>query len=174
MSSLDGASGGAKSKEKASRDNKRQLPTYKYSAKGKGPLHEAIIVNGRPLFLKNENNEITLVDKIEEDNRIIRPPYSEEYPYEPYEFANVEEVQGFVKQAESASIDSLYLTAKEIVQEYNEQDYNKLVLFATDIVFSYFQDKYATTHYVSIVGDNDSGKSSLGIHLKLLAIAQSI
>jgi hypothetical protein len=36
-------------------------------------------------------------------------------------------------------------------------------LIATDILFSYFQDKYATTHYVSIVGDNDSGKSSIGI-----------
>ena len=37
------------------------------------------------------------------------------------------------------------------------------MLIATDIIFSYFQDKFATTHYVSIVGDNDSGKSSLGI-----------
>jgi hypothetical protein len=48
------------------------------------------------------------------------------------------------------------------VQDYNDQDKNKLVVFATDIIFSYFQDKFATTHYLS-VGDNDSGKSSLGI-----------
>ena len=49
------------------------------------------------------------------------------------------------------------------MEEYNDQEYNKLVVFATDILFSYFQDKFATTHYVSVVGDNDSGKSSLGI-----------
>jgi hypothetical protein len=39
----------------------------------------------------------------------------------------------------------------------------------TDIIFSYFQDKFATTHYDSIVGDNDSGKSSLGITFEGLA-----
>jgi hypothetical protein len=38
-----------------------------------------------------------------------------------------------------------------------------------DIIFSYFQDKFATTHYDSIVGDNDSGKSSLGITFEALA-----
>ena len=49
------------------------------------------------------------------------------------------------------------------MEEYNDQDYKKIVLIATDILFSYFQDKFATTHYDSIVGDNDSGNSSLGI-----------
>lgn len=164
MSSLDGLSGGStKSKGTESKDNKREFPAYKFSNKGKGPLHEAAILNGRPLFLKYEDNEVKLVEKIEEANRIIRPPYSEEYPYEPYEFADIEEIQSFVNQAKSTSIDSLYLVAKQIVEEYNDQDCKKIVLIATDILFSYFQDKYATTHYISIVGDNDSGKSSLGI-----------
>ena len=52
---------------------------------------------------------------------------------------------------------SSYLKAKELVQGYNDQDKNKLILIASDVVFSYFQDKFATTHYDSIVGDNDSG-----------------
>jgi hypothetical protein len=163
MSSLDGLSGGAKPKEKESKDSKREFPAYKYSNKGKGSLHEGVIFDGRSLFLKYEDNEIKLVKKIEEANRIIRPPYPEEYPYEPYEFKDTEEIQSFVYQAKSNSIDSLYLRAKEIVEEYNDQDYKKLVLIAADILFSYFQDKFATTHYVSIVGDNDSGKSSLGV-----------
>src|SRR5215831_18980025 len=165
MSSLDGVKGGggAKPTGRASRDNKREFPVYKYSYKGKGPLYEAVIVNGNPVFLKYEDDEVILVHKIEEDNRVIRPPYSEEYPYEPYEFVNTEEIQNLVQQAKSISINTLYLVAREIVEEYNEQDHNKIVLIATDIVYSYFQDKFATTHYVSIVGDNDSGKSSLGI-----------
>jgi len=55
MSSLDGVSGGSdKPKEKAPRDNKRELPAYKYSKKGKGLLHEAALVNGSPVFLKYE------------------------------------------------------------------------------------------------------------------------
>ena len=163
MSSLDGLSGGAKPKGKGSKDDKREFPAYKYSNKGKGSLHEAAIINGRPIFLKYEDNEVKVVKKIEETNRLIRPPYSEEYPYEPYEFADIEEIQSLVKQAKSISIDSLYFRGKETVEEYNDQDYKKLVLIATDILYSYFQDKFATTHYVSIVGDNDSGKSSLGI-----------
>ena len=38
-----------------------------------------------------------------------------------------EEIQSYLEQAKQASIDSLYLKAKEIVQDYNDQDYNKLV-----------------------------------------------
>lgn len=142
--------------------SKRQYSTYKYSNKGKTQLHEAIIFEGRPVFLKYENGNLEVIEHIEEINRIIKAPSHEEYPYEPYEFTK-EEIQSYLEQAKQASIDSLYLKAKELVQDYNDQDRNKLVVFATDIIFSYFQDKFATTHYVSVVGDNDSGKSSLGI-----------
>ena len=159
----DGDSSNPKRKE--SKDIKRAFPAYKYSNRGRSKLYEAIILSGLPVFMRysHDDGKIRVVNEIQEDNRSIKPPFQEEYPYEPYEFANIEKVQDFVKQAKAASVDSLYLTAKEIVQEYNEQDYNKIVLVATDILFSYFQDKFATTHYVSIVGDNDSGKSSLGI-----------
>lgn len=137
MSSLDDVSGGscARPKGKVTRGDKRELPSYKYSNKGKGPLHEAVILNGRPLFLKYEDSKINLIDKIEEENRIIRPPYSEEYPYEPYEFVDIEEIQSLVKQTESASIDSLYMRAKEYVQEYNEQDYTSSQLISYFRIF---------------------------------------
>lgn len=142
---------------------KRQFTAYKYSNRGKATLHEAIILEGRPVFLKYENGNLQVIEHIEEINRIIRAPSHEEYPYEPYEFTSKEEIQSYLEQAKQTSIDSLYLKAKELVQDYNDQDHNKLVVFATDIIFSYFQDKFATAHYDSVVGDNDSGKSSLGI-----------
>jgi len=121
------------------------------------------ILKGRPVFLKYENGNLEVIEHIEEINRIIKAPSHEEYPYEPYEYTSKEEIQSYLEQAKQASIDSLYLKAKEFVQDYNDQDHYKLVVFATDIIFSYFQDKFATTHYLSVVGDNDSGKSSLGI-----------
>src|SRR5262249_9713687 len=124
---------------------KRQFTAYKYSHKGKAHLHEAIILEGQPVFLKYENGNLEVIEYIEERNRIIKTPSHEEYPYEPYEFTSKEEVQSYLEQAKHTSIDSLYLKAKEIVQDYNDQDHNKLVLFATDIIFSYFQDKFATT-----------------------------
>jgi hypothetical protein len=33
---------------------------------------------------------------------------------------------------------------------------------AADIIWSYFQDKFSTTHYVAIVGGNGSGKTTIG------------
>jgi hypothetical protein len=141
---------------------KLQYPSYKYSNRGKGALHEAAIVVGLPVFLKYENSEIKTVAHIEGAVRIIRSPNVEEYPYEPYEFANIAEVQSYYERAKKESIDSLYLKAKSIVNKYNDQDENKLILLAADIVWSYFQDKFSTTHYVGVVGDNGSGKSTIG------------
>jgi hypothetical protein len=154
---------------------RKDIVCYKYSRKGKSSLlHEAIILAGKPVFITYDNNdgELQVVKNIKEEeaDRILKPPYQEECPYESYEFENLKEIQHFVTQAKSiSSIGQLYLKAKEIVQKYNDQDNDKLVLIALDIIFSYFQDKFATTHYDSIVGDNDSGKSSLGMTFEALA-----
>jgi hypothetical protein len=149
--------------------SKRPHPVYKYSKKGKADLHEAVILAGLPVFLKYENGDIKIVEKIEETARVLVPPNPEEYPYEPYEFSSMEEVKEFVKAAIEASIGSLYLRAKQYVKQYNDQDQSKVILIASDIISSYFQDKFSTTHYVGVVGDNDSGKSSLGITFEATA-----
>jgi hypothetical protein len=57
---------------------KRECTTYKYSNKGNGQLHD-----------------ILYVDQIEETSRIIKPPSAEEYPYDAYEFADMQEVKSF-------------------------------------------------------------------------------
>jgi hypothetical protein len=142
---------------------KNEHLAYKYSNKGKDQLHEAVIVDGRPLFLKYENTMICgVAGKEEASERIIKPPNQEEYPYEPYEFKSMEEVRLYEERAKKEAIYSLYQKAKSIVKRYNDQDDYKLNLLAIDIVWSYFQDKFGTTHYLIIVGDNDSGKSSIG------------
>jgi len=114
---------------------KRQFTAYKYSNRGKTTLHEAIILKGRPVFLKYENGNLQVIGHIEEINRINRAPSHEEYPYEPYEFTSKEEIQSYLEQSKQATIDSLYLKAKGLVQDYNDQDKNKLVVFATDHIF---------------------------------------
>ena len=80
--------------------SKRPHPVYKYSKKGKADLHDAVILAGLPVFLKYENGEIKIVEKIEETARVIVPPNQEEYPYEPYEFSSMEEVREFVKASQ--------------------------------------------------------------------------
>ena len=86
----------------------------------------------------------------------------EEYPYEPYEFANVKEIERYIDKARGETVDSLYQKIKSISQKYNDQDEHKIVLLAADILWSFFQDKFSTTHYVAVIGDNGSGKSTYG------------
>jgi hypothetical protein len=107
---------------------KRQQVAYKYSNKGKRILYEAVVIAGHPVFLKYENGEFITVEHIEESSRIIKPPYLEEYPYESYEFANMDEVKEYAEQAKSMSIGSLYTQVMQFVADYNDQDTCKLNL----------------------------------------------
>ena len=59
-------------------------------------------------------------------------------------------------------MDTLYRKALGIVKLFNDQDEYKQNVIAIDLVWSYFQDKFGTTHYLGVTGDNDSGKSSIG------------
>jgi hypothetical protein len=137
------------------------FPTYKYS---KPVLHEAVIIDGLPSFLKYDPTEDKLlkVEKIEESSRVLRPPNREEYPYTPYEFTDGEELNRYLLVAKDVTIDELYESGKTIVRKYNDQDDYKLNLISIDIIWSYFQDKFPNTHYIGVTGDNNSGKSSIG------------
>ena len=89
-------------------------------------------------------------------------PCREEYPYTPYEFVNEEQLQRYLEIAKHETIDSLYQKAKYIVRKYIDQDEHKLNLLAIDIIWSYFQDKFGTTHYIGVTGENEGGKSFIG------------
>jgi hypothetical protein len=161
--------GNGKDRKKSSRGEKnkgtqaqQQYTTYKYSNRGKGSLHESIILAGLPVFLKYENGEVKTVEHVEEPTRIIKSPHSEHYPYEPYEFESMNEVLNYVERARKESIDSLYLQAKQIAADYNDQKKDKVNLLAIEIISSYFQDRFPTTHYDIVLGGNGSGKSSYG------------
>jgi hypothetical protein len=146
------------------------VPTYKYSKIGRADLYESVILGGIPTFLRydEKNNKIVPHQSIEEETRILRPPSLEEYPYSPYEFASLEELDEYLEYAKSKSIDSLYELALKFIKLYNDQDEHKQTLLAADTVLSYFQDKFGTTHYLGIVGDNNSGKSSIGNTFEVL------
>ena len=136
-------------------------PTFKYS---RPFLHEAIILGALPGFIAYDRkaDKIFPFENIKEPSRILRPPNREEYPYQPYEFADEQELAEYLRRAKLADKDSLYKQAKSIVEKYNDQDEYKIILLATDLFWSYFQDRFGTTHYISVVGDNDSGKTSIG------------
>jgi hypothetical protein len=139
----------------------KPLIAYKYSNDRKGPLHESIILGGHPKFIKYEYGQVKELEQIEEPSRIIRPPRKEGCPYPPYEFANIGEVQEYVNKAKTTNIESLYFKAKEIVLRYVDQEEPIIIILTADIIWSYFQDLFATTHYINITGDNETGKSTI-------------
>jgi hypothetical protein len=142
--------------------NKYSIPAYKYSNDRKGPLHESVILAGLPIFIKYENGQVKTVEHIEEPSRIIRPLRKEDYPYTPYEFADINEVKQYVDKAKIRNIESLYLKAKDIVLKYIDQEEPIIIMIVADIIWTYYQDLFATTHYVNVTGDNETGKSTIG------------
>ncbi len=177
--SLEGTTGGLDKgngktsklgRERANERSKRELASYKYSNMGKEDLNEAIILDGAPVFIKYdiENKQIKIVDRIEQHTRILVPPSHEEYPYQPYEFSK-QELDDYIQLDNAESIKTLYQKVLALVKRYNDQDEYKQNLITIDIIWSYFQDKFSTTHYQSVVGDNDSGKSTVGATFEALA-----
>lgn len=157
---------------KGSKDNeKHKYVVYKYSDRQRKPLHEAVIIDGAPYFLYLDSNDrkFRVVQEIEENTRILRPPNPEEYPYLPYEFDSIHEISNLLMEVkEHPEISYYYKKCKSIIKKHNDQDDYKLNLVASDITWTYLQDKFPTTHYLNIIGDNGSGKSSLGLCIEIL------
>lgn len=145
-------------------EQKHEYMTFKYSSRFRGTLHEAILLNGSPAFLKYENGRISVVPKIEEQDRILRPPSIEEYPYEPIEFNSVEEIKKYQDTVlNKVGKEVLFQKIFETVSLYVDQDEEIRILISADILWTYFQDLFPTTHYYDISGTgNGIGKSTIG------------
>jgi hypothetical protein len=152
--------GNRKAKEKEKK--KPRFDAFKYSRNGRGPLFEAIVLSGSPVFITYQNGKIEPYGEIEEEVRLIEPPHAQSYPYTPYEFRNMDEILDYRDRALAENIDSLYQKAKCVAEIYNDQRKEKINLLATEIISSYFQDLFPTIHYTIVLGGNGSGKSSYG------------
>jgi hypothetical protein len=156
--------GNGKAKKDHKQEQKHEYMTFKYSSRFRNTLHEAILLNGSPVFIKYENGQISVVPAIEEQDRILRPPSIEEYPYEPIEFSSYEELKKFQQIVlEEVDKESLFQKILETVSLYVDQDEEIRILISADILWTYFQDLFPTTHYYDISGTgNGIGKSTIG------------
>ena len=156
--------GNGKAKKDQKQEQKHEYMTFKYSSRFRSRLHEAILLNDSPVFLTYENGQFTVVPKIEEQDRILRPPSIEEYPYEPIEFSSYEELKKFQQIVlEEIDKETLFQKILETVSLYVDQDEEIRILISADILWTYFQDLFPTTHYYDISGTgNGIGKSTIG------------
>jgi hypothetical protein len=53
-----------------------------------------VILADRPVFLtyEQQNDKIQAYEAVEEEIRVIEPPHPQNYPYQSYEFENMDEV----------------------------------------------------------------------------------
>ena len=97
------------------------------------------------------------------------PPERTEYLTKEYSFATFEEAQYFINLAKKENLDSLFNRLKTILKKYIDIDDDFINILAADIIFTYFQDKLRMTHYLLIVGDNNTGKSNILLVFSYLA-----
>ena len=123
-------------------------------------LSEAVIVNGLPFFLQIVDNEPRLVESISLPDMTIKPLDRVSYISEEYSFESLDEIREYIKRANNESFDSIYQKVKAIWIKYIDADNDHLAICSADTIFTYFQDRIGTTHYLFFVGDNNTGKSN--------------
>jgi hypothetical protein len=144
---------------------------HKYSKpldkQGKKVLHEAVLFTDTDesmfIFYDRETASVKAIPYIEEKQRIVKPLIKEEL-YLPYLYSNLEEINSchVVRATTISTYDTLYKQALSFVKLFTTQDKSRQVLIAADVIWSYFQDKFATCHYPSIYAKPGNGKSSIG------------
>jgi len=159
------AAGDGESKARAS-----EYTVFKYS---QGiPLAEEVTIANKNVFLQIIDDKPVISEKLDlsEQKNIILMPHEQGTgsPIFPYTFANLDEINYFIKQAQAETIDSLFLKHKSIWKKIVAADNKVIGLLAMDSVYSYFQDRFAATHYDMFVGAPESGKGAMLTGFKYL------
>lgn len=175
-------------KENGEKEEVKKIYLKKYILKGK--LYESILLNNVPKFItlnttsssssENNNNEestskhnnniqFELFDKIDipsyalypTDTPLTRNPI-------PYSFESEDEIKKYIELAKNETFDTLFEKILIQIRDYVNTEEHVLVVLAADILYSYFQEKFGTTHYNIFIGDNGSGKNSVLLFFKML------
>jgi hypothetical protein len=153
---------------------KKKKYVRKYTYNGTRPLFECVIIGGLPKFVcyarKNGDYSLQPFKYLEGPGEYdLHPAESADSQNPiPYTFDSMEELKQFIEAAKGETFETLFSTVKSTFQKYvNAEDYYITILSA-DTIYSYFQDKFGTTHYNAFVGDNGSGKNSALLTFKYL------
>lgn len=120
---------------------------------------EAVIVGGVPAFIVRNKDAIFTTDKIEFEDKIVKPLPAIAYLNKPYSF-KIGEVEEVIEQAKKETLDSLYRRVKSIWKKYVDADDFHISICAADTIFTYYQDRLGLVHYLFFVGGPSSGKSN--------------
>ena len=148
--------------DKESVKRKKKIAINKYSGNGRLELHESMIIGLKSKFVRLKNaEEYELLDSIEAGSETLIPngTIDTQSPLS-YVFTDEKELKKYLDLARAETFDSLLVRVNLILRKYLNVEEHYYTLLAADIIWSYFQDRFPTTHYLIFVGDNGSGKNS--------------
>jgi hypothetical protein len=136
---------------------------YKHS---EGILAEQIILDGKSKFLQIIGSKPIINDKIElalSQGIVLHPRDKNKTSsrINQFRFQSEEEIQRYIEDAKILTIDDLYFKCKSFWKQLVVANDDEINLLSADTIFTFFQDKFATTHYVTLIGPTGSGKNAI-------------
>lgn len=159
LEKIDDATNNEKQRDDTNQRNNKTIYQRKYEYNL--ILYEAVIVERLPKFVFYNSGTFKLIDKIEVADYTIEPADTiiSSNPI-PYSFESEQELAEYTELAKEESFDSIFEKILSQFKDYvNIEEHNQVILSAS-ILYSCFQDKFGTTHYNILVGENGSGKNS--------------
>ena len=132
------------------------------------PVAESILINNIPYFIQIIDFHLVISEKIPLSDIDLLPPKRTEYLTKEYSFESKEEIKYFIELAKQEDLDSIFERVKSQWSKFIDVNEDFINLCAADTIFSYFQDKMGMTHYLLIVGDNNTGKSNILLLFSIL------
>ena len=127
----------------------RQHNIFKYSTGI--PLAEQIKLGEDYVFLQIVDDRPVISPSIDlsKTKKIIL--YTRENtPILDFQYKNEDEIKQIIEVAKTKTIDDLYFEAKSIWKKFVVATPEQIVLLTTDSIFTFFQDRFETTHYCFI------------------------
>jgi hypothetical protein len=102
--------------------------------------------------------------------KFLYAPRRTSYLNEPYIFGSIEQINQLIENVKvNETPDTLFSKIKAQWKKYVSESDSHIHLCCGDCVFTFFQDRLGTTHYLFFVADTEAGKSSNLFMFKHLA-----
>ena len=156
--------------EKKKENHRNKIPIRKFTAYGRIPLHESVVIGTTPKFVTiNKNGVVEFKNEVETETEIFIPNdtiYTQN-PL-PYVFESEQEFRQYIDYASKLDLDALFSLVETEFRKYVDVEGYYYTQLTGDTIWSQFQDRFPYTHYIIIVGDNDAGKNSALLVYKYL------
>jgi hypothetical protein len=168
----------AKGKSKGKEDDKIRAKSQVYKS-GNNHLAEAVVIgqNNRPYWIISDSlsgqisvhEYIEIIDE-EGHKKILYAPKKSTYLNEPYTFESVEQINELIQDVKAKeTLDTLFSKIKKQWSRYVNQPEAFINLCCGDCIFTLFQDRLGSTHYLFFIADTEAGKSTNLLMFKILA-----